>query len=244
MDVALVYKWGYDPDDAYASADGSFKWKNGKLVASDDDVAAVANARAVAQKTDGKIYGVTIGNGDVSWAAARGVPELHSVGAYMPSSDDLVTAREIHEAIAAAGKVDLVVIADAIEQAGVAPALAALLGVPFVGSIRDFSVSEDDPDTIIAHRATDEGIAALSFMAPAVISVEAVDSEKTVPSMKEMLAARKTPVNKIDAAAEITGGLVMESRAKAQLKQAKMFEGTPAEAAQKLVEQLRADGAL
>lgn len=51
MNVTVVYKWGFDPDDAFVSSDGRFKWKRGKLAASDDDAATIGSARKLTQAT-------------------------------------------------------------------------------------------------------------------------------------------------------------------------------------------------
>lgn len=245
MDVTLVYKWGYDPEDAYIKSDGSFMWRQGRLMASDDDAQATLCARALAEAAEGTLRAVTIGNGDVTWAAARGAQELYVCSASMPASDDMATARMLADVVRNAGEPGIVVMANASESAGVAPALAALLGVPCVLDVRDFEFDKNR-EIVVAHRAIAGGVETLEFTAPVLIAVAAATSEKDVPTMKAMLAARKTPKTAVDpsgpASSEET--LTVRQICKAPLKLARIFEGTPDEAAAALVETLRSDGTL
>ena len=243
MNVTIVYKWGYDPDDAYIASDGSFRWKQGRLVPSGDDAQAVACARNLAEATGGTLRGATIGNGDATWAAARGAQELFITENALPSSDDLATARALRDVVSGAGTADVVVVADSIDSAGVAPALAALLEIPCVLGVRDFAIA-DDGKTIVAHRANSVGVELLEFSAPVLISVSAATSEKNVPTMKEMLAARKTPKEQVAAEATEESSVAVQSLVKAELKRARIFEGSPDEAATALVAALRTDGVL
>lgn len=242
MDVTLVYKWGYDPDDAYIASDGGFRWKQGRLVASDDDAQAILCARGLAEATGGVLRGATIGNGDVTWAAARGAQGLFVAEGVQPMSDDVAMARALADVVVGAGTADVVVVADAIDAACVAPALAVLLGLPCVLGVRDFAIGEDGA-TIVAHRPVEGGMEQLEFGAPVLISVSAAASEKNVPSMKAMLAARKTPKTPV-AAAVAESALAVESLGKAPIQRAQIFEGSPDEAAAALVAVLRAKDVL
>lgn len=243
MDITLVYKWGFDPDDAYISSDGSFKLKRGKLVASDDDAAAAVSARAVAGATGGHITGITIGDGDAGWAAARGAGTLVVSEGYRPAANDAATAKMLCTAISAAPKADLVLIADDVERAGVAPMLAELLGLPCVLGVRDVAY-DAERDALVAHRSVDGGMQTLAFRAPALVSISALTSEKVVPSMKEMLAARKAPKKQVEAVPVEGDAVIVTNTEKQALVHARLFEGTPDEAAAALVATLSADGLL
>ena len=65
MNVTLVYKWGRDPEEIFVD-DGTTTLRRDRLVASDDDAAAIACARGLAEATGGEVVGATIGSGDVS----------------------------------------------------------------------------------------------------------------------------------------------------------------------------------
>ena len=244
MDVTLVYKWGYDADEAYIASDGSFKWKKGKLVASDDDAAAIASAREIAGATGGTLTGATIGDGDAGWAIARGAACVYCDESCAIVPDDLAVANMLKAVVQAAPAADLVIMADSADRAGVAPALAETLGLPCVLGVRDVAVDPEDGTSLLAHRSVEGGMETLRFTAPALVSVSALTSEKTVPSMKEMLAAKKAPRTKVEAAAGGVSAVTERSISKADLKMARIFEGSPDEAAQQLVAALRADGVL
>lgn len=244
MDILLVYKWGYDPDDLFVRPDGTHKFVRGKLSASDDDAAAVISARETAVATDGKLTGVTIGSGDAGWVLAREAQEATVVEDYTYDTDDALTASRLVKAIEAAGKPDLVVMGDEARFAGVAGCVAAKMGLPLVAGLDDFSACSDDASCIIAHRRTASGIETLKVRTPALVTVAATESEQQPPTMKKILAARKLPTTKVDAA---TLGAIAESKAKAvavrvpEKRMARMFEGTPAEMADSLVAALKAD---
>ena len=243
MDITILYKWGYDPDDAYITSDGSFRWKQGRLVASDDDAAAIASAREVAQATGGRLTGVTIGNGDASWAAARGAQSIATCDGLLPVSDDAAMSAQLCDAVKAVDPAEIIVVSGNTERAGVAPTLAAMLDIPCVLGVRDFSIDAENAGFLVAHRATDDGVETLRFAPPVVVSVVAASSEKNVPSMKEALAARKAP--KAQITVEPRGTKVgVELLCKAELKHARIFEGDADAAARELVAALREDGIL
>lgn len=243
MNIVLAYKWGRDPEDAMVYEDGSVKWRRDKLVASDDDAAAIASAREAARATGGSFTAVTLGNGDVSWALARGADSAISDESLFPESDEMQTASHLAALISQTGEYDLVVLGDAQESAGVAGAVAALLDLPCVSGLKDFSANED-ASQLIAHRTTPAGVEEIEVSLPALVTVAAVDVEKVVPTMKEMLAARKAPVNKIDIVDETSARVSVSSQRAPEVHAAKLFEGTPQQAAHDLIATLRAKNVL
>lgn len=244
MDVVLVYKWGRDPEEAFVYDDGTFKYRRDRLVASDDDAAAAACARKLAEATEGHITGVTIGSGDVSWAMARGAARGVSAESLMPSVDDAQTARSLARAIQAAGNADVVVVGNALDAAGVAGVLAAELDLPLVADVQEFEADKEHPGCIIARRKNGKTLQTLRITTPALIAIAATESEKTVPTMKQMLAAKKAPVEKIDATSDESGHVSTVSYRRPEVRRARMFDGTAEEAAQALVNELRAIEAL
>lgn len=244
MNVVIVYKWERDPEEIFVNDDGSTKLRRDRLVPNDDDAEAIANARELAQATGGELVAATIGSGDVPWAMARGAARAVTADALMPSIDNAQTAEALEQVVRAAGEADVVVMGDARNFSGVAPVLAAKLGVPFVGEVQDFEIDPADSQKLIAHRKAGKQIETLSIQTPALIAVAAVDSEKNVPSIKQMLAAKKAPVEKIEAAASGETAMKAVAHRCPELHRARIFEGSAAEAAGQLVATLRADGVL
>jgi len=242
--VLICYKWERDSGEATISHDGSLKWFNTKLKPSDDDAAAIACARQIAADTSGDLTAVTIGDGDAAWALARGASRTVCVSAYTPSKDDAVTAAQLAKSIKAAGEFDVVLMGDAQEFAGVVPITAALLGLPLVAGVSDVAIDPGSPDCLIAHRTTAEAQETLKIRVPALVSVAASGSEKAIPSMKQILAAKKLPIDELDAAemgtvAE-TRMVVKEIRVPAR-REVQMFEGDVPQAVGELIAALRAD---
>ena len=244
MDITLVYKWSRDPDEIFVYEDGSYKLRRDRLAASSDDVAAIASARRTAEATNGKITGATIGSGDVSWAMARGAETAVSVEGLMPDRDDLQTARALEQAVRAAGEFDLVVIGESRDAAGVAGALAASLGIPLVTSVQDFSADPENPGCVIAHRRQGKLVQTLRIAAPALITVAAIEQEKAIPTMKQMLAAKKAPVTRVETQDAGEGKVRERGVRRPELHPAQLFEGELSLAAANLVATLRADGIL
>lgn len=172
---------------------------------------------------------------------ARGASRAVSAEGLAPSPDDRQTAEALAQVVEAAGEADVVVMGDARDAAGVAGALAAYLGLPLVAGVRDFAADPDDPGRIVAHRKTDKTLETLLIAVPALITVSAVEDEKNVPSMKQMLAAKKAPV---EGRALPATEIEKTAQRRPQVKRAKIFDGPVEQAVKDLVAALRADGIL
>lgn len=190
---------------------------------------------------------VTIGDGDATWALARGASRAISVGAYTPGKDNAVTASLLANAIKAAGEYDVILMGDAQEFAGVVPVTAAMLELPLVAGVSFVSLDPSDPTCLIAHRTTTQAQETLKIKTPALISVAAASSEKDFPGMRQIMAAKRLPVDKPDA--EQLGNVLEDRLVVKELRlpekhRVKLFEGEASRAVGELVNALRADGAL
>jgi electron transfer flavoprotein beta subunit len=247
MDVAIVFKWSRDPQDAAVRADGSVDWRGAKNTPSDDDAAAIAEATALAAATGGQVVGITLGDGDPSWALARGAARVVSVADAPSLLDDASTAAALAAAVRRAAPVDVVVMGDMAENPGVAGTLAALLGVPALLHVDSVGIAGEGTRRLEARRTNGSCVETLAVDAPALVAVAAASAEKRTPGMKELLAARKRPVEKVPAA-DIAAPASDRFEEVASLPPAghtaRIFQGDPAQAAADLVAALRADGVL
>lgn len=189
---------------------------------------------------------------------ARGASRAVSAEGLAPSPDDRQTAEALAQVVEAAGEADVVVMGDARDAAGVAGALAAYLGLSLVAGVRDFAADPDDPGRIVAHRKTDKTLETLPIAVPALITVSAVEDEKNVPSMKQMLAAKKAPAEKVNCTPKLQKWEAVQGRGRAlpateiektaqrrpQVKRARIFDGPVEQAVKDLVAALCADGIL
>ena len=244
MNIVAVYKWARDPEDAAVRADGTIDWRGARMAAGEDDPAALATALEIAAVSGGSAIGLTLGDGDASWALARGALQTVSVADAPALPDNAATAAIVAAAVRFIGDVQLVVIGNAEAYPGVAPAVAAALGWPVVLGLSSASFSAG---RISAVRRVGDEQQTLSVALPAVLGVAAASAEKQAPGMKEVLAARKRPIAiRPLADLAVARPALLEPRGSRvpEVGAARIFEGDPSTAAAQLVAALRADGVL
>ena len=243
MRVVVVYKWARNAADAMVRADGSIDWRNARMAAGEDDPAALAAAFAIAAGSGGEVLGLTVGDGDASWALARGVEQAWSVADAPSLTDNAATARIIAAAVRHLGEVDVVVIGDSRQDPGVPVALAGELGWPAMVGLT--SASAVDARLQVTRKVGDSAQTIL-LPTPAVVGIAAESDVDRAPGMKELLAARKRPLTRISLADLGVAPDDLESLgcAKPNSTPARVFEGDPARTADQLVAALRAEGVL
>lgn len=244
MKVVAVYKWARDPEDAAVRTDGSIDWRGARMAAGEDDPAVLEVARALATAGGGSTIGLTIGDGDATWALARGLEAAVVIPDAVPCADNARTAAVLAAAVRRIGDVDVVVIGDAEAYAGVAPALAGHLGWPAMVGVSGAAV-DGLHLRLVRRLGAMEQVVRLPL--PAVIGVAAAGAEKQQPGMKEVLAARKRPVTSIaldELAVASASHVEWRSTRAPALGAARLFTGDPGVAAAQLVSALRADGVL
>ncbi|QZN86666.1 hypothetical protein [Cellulomonas sp. C5510] len=250
MRVVIVYSWARDTGAASVRADGSVDWRGARTAPGEDDPAALAVARQLAEDTGGEVTGLTLGEGDASWVLARGVGSTWCVGDAPLLTDDAATAGILAAAVRAIDEVDVVVVGDAAEHAGVPAALAGLLGWPAVLGVTAASAETADavgaPARVRATRRSPSGTETITAAPPLVLGVAAESGTHRVPGMKELLAARRRPVTPLTLAQIGAGVEDVTSRGTDLPPTAPthVFEGPPDEVAAQLVAALRAGGAL
>lgn len=243
MKIVVVYKWARNAADAAVRADGSIDWRGAKMAAGEDDPAALAAAQQIANGSGGVVIGLTIGDGDPSWALARGVDEAFSVTDAPSLADNASTAAIMAAAVRHLGEVDVVVLGDAKEESGVPVALAGELGWPAMVGLHSASVQAG---TLFATRKVGSQQQTVSLPTPVVLGISAESAADQVPGMKELLAARKRPLTKLTLAELGTVPCDLESiqYRRPTSTPSRVFDGDPAEAAAQLVAALRNEGVL
>ncbi|WP_188042927.1 electron transfer flavoprotein subunit beta/FixA family protein [Changpingibacter yushuensis] len=244
MKIVIVYKWSRNSEDAAVRADGSVDWRNAKNVPGEDDAAALDAATAIASGLNSELTGLTIGDGDASWALARGVTSTVSITDAPNLRDEAATARTIAAGVRSIGEVTHVVLGDPADHPLVAAALAAELGFPCVLGVSELTT---EGEAVIASRHDATQVQNLKVEGPAVFGVVALSADTKKPGMKEMLAARKRPVTTLtsnELGIETADGTTVTASRAPEGRSAKIFGGTPDEAAQALVAALRSDGVL
>ena len=211
------------------------------LKAGDDDFRSTEIAKALG----GSITGLTIGNGDTAWAAARGASETTLITDVMPSADMADVARSLAAAIRNMEGVDLVLIGDSLWEPAVPVLLGAELGWTSFAGVTDVDQSENG---FVIRRRTANIEQQIEIKGPAVLAIAAKSSEETPPGLKQVLMARKKKVNKVTAAdlnAVPGNAVAYTGMALPESTEAEMITGETAEAiADRLYTVLRQEGVL
>lgn len=192
MKIIVVFKWSRNPIDARVSADGTVDWRGVKMAANDDDPAVMEIARALAGGDE--IIGLTVGDGDTAWAAARGAARTMVVTDALTNVDSSVTGAVLAAAIRRVEGVDAVIIGDSSWDYGVVSALTGQLGWPAVAGV---VAAATEQGCLRVTRKMGSMAQVLEVKGPAVLAVSASRAEQNAPGMKEVLAARKRPVEQL-----------------------------------------------
>lgn len=241
--LVIVYKWARNQADVMVRADGSIDWRNAQMAAGEDDPAALAAARQLAQDAGGELVGLTIGDGDASWALARGVEQAYSVPDAPKLADNAATAALLAAALRRIGNVDLVVIGDARSEPGVAVSLAGILGWPALVGLQSASIVDGQ---LHAVRRTGTALQTLALPTPAVLGMAAEADLDRPPGMKELLAARRRPVTTLTMAdlGINCGDVASISFQRPETTPTRIFTGEPADTAAQLIAALHAEDVL
>jgi electron transfer flavoprotein beta subunit len=244
MKIVVAFKWLKNPEDAHVGADGSLDWRGARMAVSDDDPAATEIARSLAADGD-EIVGLTLGDGDAAWAAARGASSTVVVTDAQANADAAATGAILAAGVRHIGDVDVVLVGDSAWDYGVSVALAGRLGWTTLAGV---SSAEPAGDRLRVTRKFGDGTQVVEVALPAVLAVSASRAEQDEPGMKQVLAARKKPQAKLTVAdLGLEPAAVVTSRGTKlpDTPPARIFDGAdPAAAAGELVAALRAEDVL
>ncbi len=243
MKIIVVFKWSRNPQDARVSAEGNVDWRGVKMAASDDDHAVMEIARAIAE--GGEIVGLTVGDGDMAWAAARGAGRTVVVTDAQTELNSSVTGAVLAAAIRRIEDVDAVLIGDSDWDYAVVAALMGQLGWP---SVADVVSAAKEQGCLRVTRKMGSASQVLEVQGPVVLAVSASRAEQNAPGMKEVLAARKKSVERLTLAdLGITPVDAVNSKGTRfpDTPPARIIDGSdPVAACEQLVAALRSDGVL
>ncbi len=192
MKVIVVFKWSKNPIDARVSSDGTVDWRGVKMAANDDDPAVMEIARALVEGDE--MIGLTVGDGDTAWAAARGSTRTVVVTDAQTEMNSAAMGRVLAAAIRRENDVDAVIIGDSSWDYGVVSALVGQLGWPAVAGVVDAGAEQSH---LRVTRKMGSISQVLEVEGPAVLAVMANRAEQNEPGMKEVLMARKKPIEKL-----------------------------------------------
>ncbi|AWA44460.1 electron transfer flavoprotein beta subunit/FixA family protein [Trueperella pyogenes] len=250
MSIVVAYKYAPNPQDAKVLADGAIDWSRAKAAVSESDPVAMEMGRRIATAVGTELVGISVGNAQIASPIARKNAMSRGFDRGILLADDVVadwSATQVGAALAElvkkVGDVSLVLTADSSvdEAAGVTPALiAGYLGWP---AILDVTRVEPTEGGYLLTQRIKGGTRTLKVTGRAVVATTSDATSPAVPSMKDILAAGKKPVEVLGAADVEASGVALNvvgrERPAKREREGKMY-GTAAE----LVAALREDGVL
>lgn len=170
------------------------------------DMYAIEEALRLREKMGGKVTALSMGPAQAKSALreaiAMGVDEavLVSDRAFV-GSDTWATSYTLSMALRKIGGFDLILCgkqaADG-DTAQVGPGIAAHLDLPQITYVR--RIDEISPDHIVAERMLEEGVEVLQGKLPCVLTVVKEINKPRLPSLKDIMAARKASITHWQAA--------------------------------------------
>jgi electron transfer flavoprotein beta subunit len=192
---------------------------------------------------DDEIVALTIGDGDASWAAARGASRTVVVSDALTVTDSAQTGAVIAAAVRRDGDADVVIVGDSSWDYGVVAALTGQLGRAAVAGVVS---AEAGTGCVRVTRRMGAVQEVLQVDGPVVLAASASQEEKNPPGMKEVLKARKKPMEKLMVA---DLGLALRDAAHSQgtkfpdTPSAHMIDGAdPAAACEEFMAAMRTEG--
>ena len=250
MTVVVAYKYAANPQDASVGADGVVDWSRAKSAVSEYDPVAIQLGRNLADAEGVELVGVTVGKSDVAGSMAKKNAMSKGFDRGVVVADDATAgwnstkvASALAELVKSVEGADILLAGDSSIDEGtkIVPALVAgFLGWPAFQGVSAVSKTADGYEIT---QNVPGGSRTIAVSGPVVVSASSDAVAPKVPSMKDILAAGKKPVEKVEVpSVDVEVTVVGRSKPERKARKNKIFEGADAPA--QLVAALRADGVL
>ncbi|SPT75060.1 Electron transfer flavoprotein small subunit [Arcanobacterium haemolyticum] len=253
MSVVVAYKYTTNPQDARVGADGTVDWSRAKPAMSDYDPVAAQVGKELATQMGTESIGISVGPAVIGGSMARKNAMSKGFSRGLIVADDAATdfnptqnAHVLAQLVERIGDVQVVITGDASIDNGASMTSAVLggyLGWPTFQQVEAIEVTE------AGLRLTQQipgGTRTIDISGPVVVAVTSDAARVPAPSMKEILAAGKTPVEVLALAdmAAPPAGLTHAGNEKPAERERKRTIFAGPDAVNELVVALRADGVL
>ena len=253
--VVVCYKWLLDDADIRVSGNGQLDTSKAKYKINEYDRNAIQAGVDMKAAAGCELVGVTCGvstKDSTKDALARGLDSVTFLNAAaLADADSRATAKVLAKM---AGDADVILCSEGSSDEyaqQTSSRIAALLGYTSVSFVQHIEVAGD---TLKLTRKLEEGVEHVEVAGPVVISVVPDINDAPIPSVKQILGAKKKPANETDLAAlglsdaDVASQLTTVSvlAPKVNRKQVRLNAGdvSVADAAAALVKALKADGVL
>jgi electron transfer flavoprotein beta subunit len=255
MRVAVCYKWVPDEADITIQDNHTLNLMKVKYKISDYDRNALELGAGWQENKGWELLAVSIGDqveASLKDVLSRGPERAYYVdSSSLKEADSSLTAKVLAAILQKIGNVDLVLCGEGSSDRysqQVGPRIAALLGYASLTYVAKVEITEEG---LKVERKLDDSIEVVKIQGPAVITVLPELNKPRIPSLKQILAAKKKPAEKMSLEELGFTSTQMQSpvtvkNIRAAIMERKRIRMNDSgielqEAAQKLIQQLRAD---
>jgi len=251
--LAVCVKHAIDETELRIDSSGKPQVDGAVGMMSTFDKNAVEEALRLRSAISGEVVAITVGGPEarktLKEALAMGADRGVIVSADILAIDTLRTAELLAAAITKTGPCDVVICSEGSSDTydgQVPPMLAELLGLPYAGYARKIEV---DGGSAKVERSLEDTIEVVETTLPFVASVVSEINEPRYPTLIQIMQSSKKPIEEMNGDQLVQQGTrkqssVVSMAAQSSSRRHVMIEGSPDEAAARLVEALVKDGVL
>ncbi|WP_216382789.1 electron transfer flavoprotein subunit beta/FixA family protein [Arcanobacterium phocae] len=253
MSVVVAYKYTTNPQDARVSDDGTVDWSRAKPAMSDYDPVAAQVGKELAAELGTESIGISVGPAVIGGSMARKNAMSKGFSRGLILADDEATdlnptqyAQLLSQLVARVGDATIVITGDASIDNGASMTSAILGGYLGWPTFQQVEKIEPHGDGYVLTQQVTGGTRTVEVTGPVVVAVTSDAARVPAPSMKEILAAGKTPVEVVSMAdvESAPAGMTITGHAKPAERERKRVIFAGPDAVNELVQALRTDGVL
>ncbi|MBI3840410.1 MAG: electron transfer flavoprotein subunit beta/FixA family protein [Thaumarchaeota archaeon] len=253
MKLAVCVKHAVDETELKVDSSGRPLIEGAAYKMSTFDKNAVEEALRIRSSVGGEVTILTVGPPEarktVKEALAMGADKGVLIIPGTATGDSLRTAGRLADAIRKDGPYDFVICSEGSSDTytgQVPPMLAELLGVPYVGYARKVEAKDGG---VVAERALEDSVETVEARTPLVIAVVSEINEPRYPTLIQIMQAAKKPIeerrpDEAGSAESRSAPTVVSMSAQQAARKHLIIEGSPGDAARKLLDALRKEGVL
>jgi electron transfer flavoprotein beta subunit len=253
MRFAVCVKHAIDETELRIDSSGKPQLDGAAGKMSTFDKNAVEEALRLRSAHSGEVVAFTVGGPDarktLKEALAMGADRGVIVSADLLATDTLRTAELLAAAIGKTGPYDVVMCSEGSSDTydgQVPPMLGELLGLPYAGYARKIEIDEASAKV---ERSLEDTAEVVEASLPFVASVVSEINEPRYPTLIQIMQSSKKPIEELNGEQLVKPGTrkqasVVSMAAQSSSRKHVMIEGSPDEAAAKLVEALVKEGVL
>ncbi len=255
MNIVVLVKSAVNEAELRADQAGHPVLKGAATKMSNFDMNGVEEAVKLKEKNGGTVIVVTLGDTDAKKAireamAMGGTRAVHVVSDPSGAPDSLGTAYLLAKAVKHLGEVDIVVCSEGASdtyQGQVGAMVAEFLGMPLLAFAKKVEAGEGK---VKCEQSSERGVEVIEAKLPAVVSVVSEANVPRYPTLLQVMVAGRKAIEDIplaslkDAGYPETGMEVLDVALQPNNRKKVLLEGSPEEAAKKLVDALKQEGVI